>query len=77
VAIREQHASFYPLELLSVYVGAPAAPPLPPTQAPIRLLQRGSCGPSTPNQQQQQSNVNVQKKVKEEVEEEEEQYAGW
>jgi hypothetical protein len=77
VAIREQHASFYPLELLSVYVGAPTAPPLPPApQTPIRLLQRGvnGCGSSTSNQQQPHATT-VQKKVKEE--EEEEEYSGW
>ena len=75
VAVREQHASFYPLELLAVYVGAPAAPPQPP---PIRILQRGAigcCSTSTQGQQQQQQ-ANVLKKVKEE-EEEEERYAGW
>jgi hypothetical protein len=72
VAVREQHASFYPLELLSVYVGAPAAPP---PQPPIRILQRGPvCSTSTQWQQQQQTTM--LKKVKEE-EGEQEQSAGW
>jgi hypothetical protein len=74
VAVREHHASFYPLELLSVYVGVPAAPP---PQPPIRILQRGPvCSSSSQWQQQQQQQTAMLKKVKEE-EGEQEQSTGW